>query len=1194
MAFSWNTLYKKLGFTNSNLPKGTDSWKNALNNLEQDNNLLFSSRLLALSYFDGMMAGGYGEKKVSQIGEIAERLGFTYTTLYNHRQNITNGLHDYYDVQLLINAADHAQYLRTILRYSGAMYVYFARLVAERIRDTSPEKCTNYEVLKKLFEEKIHLFTNVNNNQDENSEQETLLEDLVLFFKSLIDSYCQYHIFFTAEDIRNASQNRIQLPIAQKIYREMLKAVTGNDKQDLNRLVTRPQLSVNSHGKDIYVLPDEGHFSSEIVKDAYAVGFEFTLKNQKKIMFRYVKEKNGGFILRTDNNPWPEIDLTEKISLIVCQNNGNLSEPEDVSIQGHGFILFCTQTSQENKCLFKVDKTKGNDGIIQNDSYKLWANGRFKVVNFSDSELTIIASGEDKDKNLSLDEYGCFIVPPDTYTVRIDDIVFEVKNDVENYLDLDLKLKYFEKAGARMFFAHKPCPLLLDNFTDLESLSVVYSVPAGKNTDPRDVDVFKDEWNIPEDCLWVRGRLEIRQNKNVLLRRAITFTPSFDIEELEKDIDISINKDVNVKIGNETIPLHVEAKKDKIRFEHHGFNLLFPLRRTGVYLSVNEEMLPLFIEKPGNTPVIQIAKADFEKMKCRLNTGENKNPVIFSRDNNHPVVLYDKEYSGSRLDELIEKNTEEPKNENSIYTFVFFEGNLGGQIYPHITSVYKFQLFNPLKTPVLPPKPTPICQERTGTSLLVKYNIPYSYCNYQKKLIYVPAHKQDEQPVCIDISTENISHKRNEIGHCIETVRIDDFYARQIDWGKGLLCFIVRQRSGFNNSVSYELMSPGFFVKAPDDLETEITDDPYGLRNAFALADHKEIDRITDTQVPEQRNWIRAYYDSIQNVFKKIKGCEVYLNAFRNCIKKQNGELLEISGYIFSAGWYTKELYQDNMRRDNFILQWSYLLIPYSDLNTNVKLKKPDFSSSSNICKFLRSNLHETDKQRLYTLVKSVLGKRPQEDKNAPFIEQIDSLSFSQLVESICKKYKDGISLEILKEQMEQVTYRHPIDEAIELLEIVYRSWDDYDKNRITIDKISSANSDAWQYYQKQNPKVKKDIMHTFRRFFKDYKDMPCRFYGGYDFGENQLSNYDTHPSYLGKKDIENFVIEIGKELHNWRKNPTLEGAQKLREILISLKEIDDNLSSSMYLSGVQICPISFLDIINTFSMSHRQKELNQ
>ena len=78
--------------------------------------------------------------------------------------------------------------------------------------------------------------------------------------------------------------------------------------------------------------------------------------------------------------------------------------------------------------------------------------------------------------------------------------------------------------------------------------------------------------------------------------------------------------------------------------------------------------------------------------------------------------------------------------------------------------------------------------------------------------------------------------------------------------------------------------------------------------------------------------------------------------------------------------------------------------------------------------------------------------------------------------------------------------------------------------------------------------------LDVFCPLFQNFKNSPYIFYGGYDAVVEK--GWEMSWS-LSDNDIYAFVVELGRRLHQWRKNPTLEDAQELRRIFVELEEID-------------------------------------
>ena len=69
-----------------------------------------------------------------------------------------------------------------------------------------------------------------------------------------------------------------------------------------------------------------------------------------------------------------------------------------------------------------------------------------------------------------------------------------------------------------------------------------------------------------------------------------------------------------------------------------------------------------------------------------------------------------------------------------------------------------------------------------------------------------------------ETSDKYIHEVDEETGRCKETIRIPHFFKEEIDWGRGLICFIAHKQIFFGEHRGYEVLSSGFFMKAPDEI----------------------------------------------------------------------------------------------------------------------------------------------------------------------------------------------------------------------------------------------------------------------------------------------------------------------------------------------------------------------------------------
>ena len=90
--------------------------------------------------------------------------------------------------------------IRTIMYYSGWMYVAFAHQIGKVIGMSSWNKVTDHDFLSVLLGNAVQKLNSV--CDEEQSEAQLSLEDVVAFFQSLARLYLRYNALFTVEDVQ--------------------------------------------------------------------------------------------------------------------------------------------------------------------------------------------------------------------------------------------------------------------------------------------------------------------------------------------------------------------------------------------------------------------------------------------------------------------------------------------------------------------------------------------------------------------------------------------------------------------------------------------------------------------------------------------------------------------------------------------------------------------------------------------------------------------------------------------------------------------------------------------------------------------------------------------------------------------------------------------------------------------------------
>ena len=116
----WNNFWKSLDL------RPNSSWKNICIRFSHSDypKCSLSQKFIALAYRDSQISD---PSKVESMKKIADDLGFDYSNFYNAKNDFEKELLERFSIVLLRSSdGSHRQFMRTIRRFSGKMYVEFA------------------------------------------------------------------------------------------------------------------------------------------------------------------------------------------------------------------------------------------------------------------------------------------------------------------------------------------------------------------------------------------------------------------------------------------------------------------------------------------------------------------------------------------------------------------------------------------------------------------------------------------------------------------------------------------------------------------------------------------------------------------------------------------------------------------------------------------------------------------------------------------------------------------------------------------------------------------------------------------------------------------------------------------------------------------------------------------------------------
>lgn len=1113
----WSRLLDRLGMPEN--PTYED-WKNIIRNSP---NTQFALRLFALAYLDSNREGDCNLENMNILGT---ELGFRYQCFTLNRLDLESQLQNYNVI--LLKRGNNNQYLRTIQKYSGKMYVRIAEKLSKKVHGWDEGQLDLF-----LDSIKSNFFPAENLNDDTcRSEANDAFNDAKLFFQKIGQKYRERNCPPDWEDLEQLEEARnLTNKVLNKLYETLFpppgSAGTGSSMEE-----TRPQVCVGADGSAMFSLPAEGIFEDKFKKVGHVAFCFKKMENPEENYTLVSYDWNvNKWEKRNDHRPL-KIGLISKV--LMCWRDAVNNQIQ--------FMDVTPELTHQTFILWDIDK---NGPCSHPKTGKTYQVLPLKML----PEVRCRSFEEEQFTTIDYDKLNRFCIAEGTEIVKIGETEYNVGQSASDLLDTEKSVSIADHVGNRLFFQKEEIPLLIT-----DNLSLRYG----------DRDLFLDSWNPPT---WEKNSLEILRNGNRILKYPLTFIDPIKIrvsnsefipweDFQEEKIPLGKSGTIEVSINNEIQQLVYNEDQLSVQFEYKSFTLDLKLPRVGICLETpNHVKIPILPQMPhDDSHILELAREDYECCSCNLLNFDK--PVRYTRGNAFKEIE-SKSISFYRLEAGSQKNLWEQSNYCS---FLPTNGNY--------QTVYRFHIYDPIHEYI--PLGTVLSGAEKKINRRIIFDLPneksddltlfffisaYSV-DRPKYLVYYPAHRQDKPS--IEISADESSWSRDEKGRFIQKLVFSNFYSRRdIDWGKGLLCFIATKLTYANGISSYRVVSSGFFIGPKPGKDTEISDDPHGLRRAMAERDVAKIREIMTSPNPDIREYAASFIENMTRAMAPLNAYP-YLNSYWNKLTNNAGEQAEKeNGYIFLAGWYFSKGgkgydSKKNELTDDFSPYWDSLLVSYDSL------KDMNPEGSEQMLQRLASEygnqpFSENSISAILQLMK-LFGIEPSKDNPKEcFFSRNIIFTYPQLSE-MAKKYVEN--------------NQPPLPEEIEkLLEPLCCLWnefntaDDAGKDAI-LNKIEQAGQDGIRLTCQLRPRPWYYGEAVYHERLSSNR-APYLFYPGYhmDMNDPRLWIYKEKIIIgFSKESLLKLLDAISARLHEWRKNPTLPGAQNLRSALIRLRDVDSEM----------------------------------
>lgn len=826
--------------------------------------------LLALSWYEAT----HGEPLVfdpvegdRSVVNISQKLGFSYSVFTNHRDDLRKKFESMRDVwgfrllQTTTNQTTTCQYLRTIHRYSGVVFLK----TAEQARKLTPSK---WLVGKESQELNDHL-REVAARYADRDEKEQLIADVRDFWGRMAKRYRLYNAA-PSLDRCAAEEGDIPISVLTNILQVLWPEQEGKEEV-VNDSV--PVFRLDTKGRPALGLPNNPKFSA----DGNVNLICFVCRDKEENLLKSIR-------FHLSDGAWQAEQADDSVPLVSV---GRVVRRE-----------FEAKTGSHPKCISEQDVTPS---ALADSDYILFSshNGQIKPVDLEtplnigqryiiaplSGEMPGIQALDDSETATTVptDSIGALTIPNDAVSIQIGDNQYSVKTAIFEWIDIDRRFQNIRNPGARLFFT-QGTHLLTDSWIENESIGVRYLMSGGAIVDLP--ELAKGE--VPDAILWNRGKLAFfdLNTQERVASRATTFLPPIEARELGVPMELQHVDPAHVRIGNVQIEVSIPDWCDKVDFTHQGVTFRFPLQRQGITMKLPTKDELVELQSHGHHLTMQsvvVARDDFvaaafsfllpdqqrEDGALEVDRGMRENRIARFE----PIP---KRLRGNEIRPTVALNLR-GDNERRRFTTWTFDGK---------AMVGDIVLYSPEQEDV--------CQIREGADLVCKLSIAWRWSQRQLLLVCFPGHRLDEQPTILDA---DMAEFVTQAGMNLQaTLRFSGFFERQdFDWGPGLHAFIARRDK--TRSEGMATITPMFFIHRPTELgqwDGNCPDgDPFGLRKAMAQNELAAIDEIMHSGNEECREYVRQFETrtfTAWNSINCVKSCPAYKE-----------------GYFFMADWWLHE-----------------------------------------------------------------------------------------------------------------------------------------------------------------------------------------------------------------------------------------------------------------------------------------------
>ena len=742
-------------------------------------------------------------------------------------------------------------------------------------------------------------------------------------------------------------------PWLDALYKSARRVVVGfrrKDARDAGRPDQLPEISLDYNGDVVLVPPSETSYE----EGTYCNGDEFRFYRSTDVTtcasWRFV---DGIF----DCNH--RSVLLKKLRRIEFKRSGNNDADEIVKYlitdEGSGIGIYNVCPSSTSGCGYSLGYRHPvfYKDIEPGRSEKLREGEYYKIVSIKGEVIQVIAYSAACPEGcpVPIDEFskGCgtptnvFRIPTGTLGLQIGKMLFEIVDSRVDKLEHNpnfkitcVRNKCGGPAGSRFIYKRDVYPL-----HDIGHVTGLWYEFDGCRHQMPILFTVNNTWETPADWLWrSNGKLIMRTDDHDERAFPVTFV-DVDFSEIEEPpFSLGESRHVRIRTGTERHEYDVGPNDVEVSLEYGGIHFSPRINREGVQLCLQGKVIAA---TKGSKPSVEVAYGDLvdDEVMLRIHIPDAGDMKFFYGDNGdidmlHPIDMPLRQDGTVLLRRFLDiASLKEILPVDCMISL------------PSGFEAYSFRIYDS-KSAVLEvvhgnyEKRVVAGKMANSDDLYIRYFAPYKHHVTSNKieLAYLLAHRQDEKPRYYPLEDLMLTDDPLGLGRCVESVVAKDFFKQDIEWGTGVIGFIVE-----SSQFGVNVQTTGFFIGAPNPAPISLDDDNLkDLRIALSERqvrrdvpmseeDRQRLHRIESEFMSEdvqKQEALREYIRNAATVAMELNALGS-INSFCNSVKNREGKLAWVSGFVFMAGWFVREFIDEKGFNDKwpFPEYWHPLLVAY-------------------------------------------------------------------------------------------------------------------------------------------------------------------------------------------------------------------------------------------------------------------------